>query len=59
MVDTRKVQSVWLAHVSENPTWNPNTSCFPEIIRDLHYDPSRKKMAADRLLRDAVHEGRA
>lgn len=27
-----------------------------EIIRDLHYDPSRRKMAADRLLRDAVHE---
>ena len=27
-----------------------------EIIRDLHYDPSRRKLAADRLLRDAVHE---
>jgi hypothetical protein len=27
-----------------------------EIIRDLHYDPSRRKMAADQLLRDAVHE---
>lgn len=27
-----------------------------EIIRDLHYDPSRRKVAADRLLRDAVHE---
>lgn len=27
-----------------------------EIIRDLHYDPSRRKMAADRLLHDAVHE---
>ena len=27
-----------------------------EIIRDLHYDPSLRKKAADRLLRDAVHE---
>jgi hypothetical protein len=27
-----------------------------EIIRDLHYDPSLRKLAADRLLRDAVHE---
>ena len=27
-----------------------------EIIRDLHYDPSLRKVAADRLLRDAVHE---
>jgi hypothetical protein len=27
-----------------------------EIIRDLHYDPSLRKMAADRLLRDVVHE---
>jgi hypothetical protein len=27
-----------------------------EIIRDLHYDPSRRKIAADRLLRNAVHE---
>jgi len=27
-----------------------------EIIRDLHYHPSRRKKAADRLLRDAVHE---
>src|SRR5215472_13005574 len=26
-----------------------------EIIRDLHYDPSRRKWTADRLLRDAVH----
>jgi hypothetical protein len=26
-----------------------------EIIRDLHYDPSRRKWKADRLLRDAVH----
>jgi hypothetical protein len=27
-----------------------------EIIRDLHYDPSLRKMAADRLLRKAVHQ---
>lgn len=27
-----------------------------EIIRDLHYDPSLRKLAAERLLRDAVHE---
>ncbi len=27
-----------------------------EIIRDLHYDPSLRKLAVDRLLRDAVHE---
>jgi len=27
-----------------------------EIIRDLHYDPSLRKKAADRLLRNAVHE---
>jgi len=27
-----------------------------EIIRDLHYDPSLRKRAADRLLRSAVHE---
>ena len=27
-----------------------------EIIRDLHYDPSLRKVAADRLLRSAVHE---
>ena len=27
-----------------------------EIIRDLHYDPSLRKLAGDRLLRDAVHE---
>ena len=27
-----------------------------EIIRDLHYDPSLRKKAADQLLRDAVHE---
>jgi hypothetical protein len=27
-----------------------------EIIRDLHYDPSLRKMAADRLLRNVVHE---
>jgi len=27
-----------------------------EIIRDLHYDPSLRKVAADRLLRNAVHE---
>jgi hypothetical protein len=27
-----------------------------EIIRDLHYDPSRRKWTADRLLRDAVHQ---
>jgi hypothetical protein len=26
-----------------------------EIIRDLNYDPSRKKVPAQRLLRDAVH----
>ena len=26
-----------------------------EIIRDLHYDRSRRKWTADRLLRDAVH----
>jgi hypothetical protein len=26
-----------------------------EIIRDLHYDPARRKWTADRLLRDAVH----
>jgi len=26
-----------------------------EIIRDLHYTPSLRKVAADRLLRDAVH----
>jgi hypothetical protein len=27
-----------------------------EIIRDLHYDPSLRKKAVERLLRDAVHE---
>lgn len=27
-----------------------------EIIRDLHYDPSMRKVTADRLLRKAVHE---
>jgi hypothetical protein len=27
-----------------------------EIIRDLHYDPTLRKRAADRLLRSAVHE---
>jgi hypothetical protein len=27
-----------------------------EIIRDLHYNPSLRKVAADRLPRDAVHE---
>jgi len=27
-----------------------------EIIRDLHYDPSLRKVPADRLLRNAVHE---
>src|SRR3981189_1008301 len=27
-----------------------------EIIRDLHYDPSLRKMAADRLLRKPVHQ---
>jgi hypothetical protein len=27
-----------------------------EIIRDLHYDPSLRKVAAGRLLRSAVHE---
>jgi hypothetical protein len=27
-----------------------------EIIRDLHYDPSLRKLAGDRLLRGAVHK---
>jgi hypothetical protein len=27
-----------------------------EIIRDLHYDPSLRKMAAERLLRNVIHE---
>src|ERR1700737_894038 len=27
-----------------------------EIIRDLNYDPSLRKMAADRLLRNVLHE---
>jgi hypothetical protein len=27
-----------------------------EIIRDLNYDPSLRKMAADRLLRNVTHE---
>lgn len=27
-----------------------------EIIRDLHEDPSLRKIAAERLLRDVVHE---
>src|ERR1700682_740572 len=27
-----------------------------EIIRDLHYDPSLRKMAADRLLHNVIHE---
>ena len=27
-----------------------------EIIRDLHYDPSLRTMAADRLLRKVIHE---
>ena len=26
-----------------------------EIIRDLHYDPSLRKVAVDRLLRDAIY----
>ena len=28
-----------------------------EIIRDLNYDPSLRKMPADRLLRNVIHEG--
>ncbi len=27
-----------------------------EIIRDLHYDPSLRKLAADRLLRKVIHQ---
>ena len=27
-----------------------------EIIRDLHYDPSLRKVAAERLLRQVIHE---
>ena len=27
-----------------------------EIIRDLHYDPSLRKLSAERLLRQAIHE---
>jgi hypothetical protein len=27
-----------------------------EIIRGLHYDPSLRKMTADRLLRNVIHE---
>jgi hypothetical protein len=27
-----------------------------EIIRDLNYEPSLRKMAADRLLRNVIHE---
>jgi hypothetical protein len=27
-----------------------------EIIRDLHYDPSLRKRAAERLLRSVIHE---
>jgi hypothetical protein len=27
-----------------------------EIIRDLHYDPSLRKNAAEGLLRNAIHE---
>ncbi len=27
-----------------------------EIIRDLHYDPSLRKRATDRLLRSVIHE---
>lgn len=27
-----------------------------EIIRDLHYDPSLRKRAADQLLRNAIHQ---
>jgi hypothetical protein len=27
-----------------------------EIIRDLNYDPSQRKMAADRLLRNVIHQ---
>jgi hypothetical protein len=27
-----------------------------EIIRDLNYDPSLRKMAADRLLRNVIHQ---
>ena len=27
-----------------------------EIIRDLNYDPSLRKMAADRLLRNVIHD---
>jgi hypothetical protein len=27
-----------------------------EIIRDLNYDPALRKMAADRLLRNVIHE---
>jgi hypothetical protein len=27
-----------------------------EIIRDLHYDPSLRKVAVERILRDAVYE---
>ena len=27
-----------------------------EIIRDLHYDPSLRKVAAEKLLRNVIHE---
>ena len=27
-----------------------------EIIRDLHYDPSLRKLSAERLLRQVIHE---
>lgn len=28
-----------------------------EIIRDLNYDPSLRKLGAERLLRNVIHEG--
>jgi len=31
-------------------------SCGAEIIRDLHSDPSLRKLTADRLLAQAIHE---
>jgi hypothetical protein len=55
----------FIAHLASS-TLSPKTiqrhvdnlwSLGGEIIRDLHYDPSLRKRPADRLLREAIHQG--
>jgi hypothetical protein len=51
--------SIWLHRVFlPRPfadTWDNLWTLGGEIIRDLNYIPSRRKVAANKLLRDAVH----